>query len=744
MKLQTRVGLSVGLVFAVLIVLIAVLAGTAFRRGLVATETREAAEAAQRLRRIIAAENEVLWRTARDYAEWDDSVAYVRAPNPAYEASNWTAASFANVQVDAMLLFDRAGRFIGGAALTADRTEIAPPGEVEVAAWADTARRVAVSSGGAVARLDGLARWRGDPAFAACLPVCSPSAPNAPVGALVVLRRIDEKLRDRIEALLGAKTELAGVGDWPAMTGVLPIETDVQARYLSETQMAVALRLRDQAGAPLVVVRAELERTAYQEGVRARWHMLALLVAVAVVVGCATHWLLRQLVIRRLELLSGELAQLAATPGARARVHPIGRDEITAVAVRINEMFDRLEGADREREQARKERELLQEQLVHAQKMEAVGEFAGGIAHDFNNCLTSITCWLQLSKEELPHDHPVQENLSLALNSVSHAASVVRQLLTYGRQGAGPLAELRLGELLSESLLLLRSGLPRTVELRLHTSGTDDRVMADRTQLLQVVMNLLNNARDAMDGRGTLTINLDEVELPSLGTAPANHLPGGHYVRISVQDTGPGIPAELRDRIFQPFFTTKPTGKGTGLGLAVVQSVVTRHSGAVWVESEPGHGAVFHVVLPRATASAAPETDPTAEKVRGLRVLVVEDDPAVARVLTMALARRGCELTLAPDGEAGWEKWTGAEVAFDVVLTDFTLPRMNGLQLAGKILESDRRVPVILMTAYGATLDPEQVRQAGLATVLAKPLEYDAVVRALAEAVGSRARPDAR
>ena len=382
---------------------------------------------------------------------------------------------------------------------------------------------------------------------------------------------------------------------------------------------------------------------------------------------------------------------------------------------------------------------MLQEQLLHAQKMEAVGEFVSGVAHDFNNCLTSIAGWLQLTREELPEGHSAQENLKLALNSVDHATSVVRQLLTYSRHGTAPLAGIKLGELLSESPVLLRSGLPRTIELRLHAEGVDDQVMADRTQLLQVLMNLLNNARDAMGAKGTLTISLGSVQLPSAETPAANHLPAGHYVRLSVQDTGPGIPAQHIERIFKPFFTTKPAGKGTGLGLAVVQSVVARHNGTVWVDSKPGEGATFHVLLPHhAAGDVASAVVPGIVEVgvRGLRILMAEDDPAVSRVLATVLKRRGCEVVLAEDGAAAWETLVLAERPFDVVLTDLTMPRMSGMQLVEKIFDSGRKVPVVLMTAYGSTLDSEQVKQAGFAAVLSKPLSHEQVIATLAQVAG--------
>ncbi len=737
MKLQTRASLGVLILFATLIGLIAGVSGRAFMRGLAAAERREMDEVGQRARRLVEVETENLFRTARDYAEWDDTLAYAKAPFESYESGNWTPESMGNVQVDAMMVFMPSGQLAGGACLTAAGGVERPTGEL-VARFSAQARRVAAQET-ANLRLFGLMALEGKPVFFACLPVLPTGGGGAPQGAFVAIRRIDERLRTRMEQIMGVAVETgAPAASAPPPTAETGRGDEVRIEPLSEARMVVRVLLRDPDHRPLLELRMEIERAVFQEGVRARRLMFWQLLVAAVVVALVTVWLLRVQLVRRLENLSEDLRRIGERPRERGRVRVEGKDEVGLVAAGINTMIESLERGDLERDHARKERELLQDQLLHAQKMEAVGEFAGGVAHDFNNCLTSIAGWLQITREELPDDHTVQENLVLALNSVEHATSVVNQLLAYSRHGSAPLMEIRLGELLSESLVLLRSGLPRTIELRLHAEGVDDLVMADRTQLLQVLMNLLNNARDAMGPKGLLTISLGEVLLPSAETAAANHLPPGAYVRLSVQDSGPGIAPDHLERIFKPFFTTKPAGKGTGLGLAVVQSVVARHEGTVWVESRPGEGATFHVLLPRyrAGAKTAAGAAPSEPLVRGLRILMAEDDPAVARVVSTALKRRGCEVVAAEDGMAAWEALVLADRPFDAILTDLTMPRLSGMQLAEKIFDSGRKVPVVLMTAYGSTLDAEQVKQAGFAAVLTKPLMHDKVLETLAQVVG--------
>ncbi len=740
MKLQTRARLGVLILFAALILLIAGVAGHALMRGLAAAERWQAEEVAQRAVRVVKAECDALRRTALDYAVWDDSVAYTQAPNATYEASNWTAASLSNVEVDLMMLFAPDGGLAGGACVRPGGESLTRPTAGQIAGFAAEVRRVVADASAAELVAD-LCLVDGKPAFFACQPVLPTSGEGRPQGALVAVRWIDDQLQTRLEQLIGYPVELTSLPDVGAgAEGNARRVAEVEVTLLSDARMAVEAPLLTRDGRALLRLRIELDRVVFQEGMRARRLMLWQLLAAAVVMALSTAWFLRYQVLRRLENLSGELRAIGTDARARGRVREEGSDEITDLARGFNEMIAGLERGEHERDHARQEREHLQEQLLQAQKMEAVGEFAGGIAHDFNNCLTSIVGWMQLTKEELPTDHPAQENVHFALNSVAHATSVVSQLLTYSRHGTVQFAELRLGELLSESMALLRSGLPRLVELRIHAEGVDDCVRADRTQLLQVLMNLINNARDAMSGTGTLTITLSAVTSPSAAVPESLHLPAGAYVRLSVQDTGPGIAPEHLARLFTPFFTTKPAGKGTGLGLAVVQSVVARHQGTVWVESRLGAGATFHVLLPHHATSASPApVAPAAEvDVRGLRILMAEDDPHVSHLLATAFRRRGCELVVAGDGAEAWDVLTRPDAVFDVVLTDLTMPRLDGLQLGAKIFDSGRKIPVVLMTAYGATLDAEQVRQAGFDGVLSKPLIHDQVLIALVQAVGRR------
>ena len=274
--------------------------------------------------------------------------------------------------------------------------------------------------------------------------------------------------------------------------------------------------LRAVDGTPAATVHLELPRSIHREVARTGWLIVAQVAGTALLFGVIFSVLLGRFVVARIEQLHDAVQRVGRENDLRLRVPVHGNDEIASLGTALNSMLDALARGRAERDEAHGQREKIQEHLLQAQKMEAIGEFAGGIAHDFNNCLTAITGWLSLVRHDLPKDSEHREHLGLALASAHHASAVVNQLLVYSRQGKTTLTPLSLRELLGSSLQLLRSGLPRTTELQLTTTGDDDVVLGDNTQIQQVVMNLVKNAADAMDKRGRVTLALDEISLPDV------------------------------------------------------------------------------------------------------------------------------------------------------------------------------------------------------------------------------------
>ncbi len=385
------------------------------------------------------------------------------------------------------------------------------------------------------------------------------------------------------------------------------------------------------------------------------------------------------------------------------------------------------------------ERKRLEEELRHSQRMESVGRLAGGVAHDFNNLLTIIISYGQLLLAELEPNAITREYAQETLDAAGRAAALTRQLLTFSRKQVLQPQPVRLDTVVAATEKLLRRLLGPDIAITVQLGAGDGVVVADPTQLDQVIVNLAVNARDAMPNGGTLAIETAAVSLREPDARwPA--LAPGRYVMLAVRDSGTGMDESVRARIFDPFFTTKEAAGGTGLGLATVYGIVTQTGGSVFVESAIGEGTAFTVFFPASAeddgargsgASASPRMVSAA----GARVLLAEDDDHVRTATRRMLAAAGYIVTESIDGQAALEAYERAEPRFDVIVTDMSMPRMNGRELARAIRARGDRVPIVMVSGF---VDPlHDVEIDGL-SLLQKPLVGDALIAAVESALGGR------
>jgi signal transduction histidine kinase/ActR/RegA family two-component response regulator len=367
------------------------------------------------------------------------------------------------------------------------------------------------------------------------------------------------------------------------------------------------------------------------------------------------------------------------------------------------------------------ERKKLEEQVRQAEKMEAVGTLAGGIAHEFNNMISVITLNAELARDDV--DGRPRTNIEEIISASQRAADLVRQILTFSRKSERQKYAVSLIPLVKETYKLLRSTLPATIEMQLEMKAASDTIIGDPSQIQQVLMNLATNAYHAMRGKGgRLLISLSDLTLAPGDKTPDSDMRPGRYVRLSVKDTGTGIADDVITRIFEPFFTTKEKGQGTGLGLAVVYGIVKSHGGTITVETKVGEGSTFTILFP-ATEDVAEEKP---EK-RGVlptgteKVLVVDDEPSIVKATSEMLRRLGYRVTTATGGPEGWSIFQLAPQALDLVITDAVMPEMTGMELAQKLLEVRPEIPIILFTAYGESVSPEELKATGIREFLIKP-----------------------
>ncbi len=374
-----------------------------------------------------------------------------------------------------------------------------------------------------------------------------------------------------------------------------------------------------------------------------------------------------------------------------------------------------------ERKRADEERKSLEAQLRQAKKLETIGTLAGGIAHDFNNILTPIIGYAEMALEEIPPDNPACSDLQHVLKGAKRAKDLVKHILIFSRQAEPERRVEKIPPIIEESLKLLKASLPTTIEIQSHIDPECGTVLADSTQLLQLLMNLGTNAYHAMrESGGVLAVTLDNVDAES----ESADLPAGAYARLSVADTGHGMDRETIERIFDPFFTKKGVQEGTGLGLSVVHGIVMSHGGEITIESEIDQGTTIRVYLPLVEGEVELFEDVSDEVVPAGEesVLLVEDDDEVALIEKRMLERLGYRVTVRLSGSEALRTFREQPDAFDIVVTDQTMPHMTGSQLAGKLMQIREDIPIILATGFSETLTPEASREMGIREYLMKPL----------------------
>ena len=384
------------------------------------------------------------------------------------------------------------------------------------------------------------------------------------------------------------------------------------------------------------------------------------------------------------------------------------------------------------------ERKRLEEELRHAQRMESVGRLAGGVAHDFNNLLTIIISYGQLLLAELQPGAIAREYAQETLEAAARAAALTRQLLTFSRKQVLQPRPVQLNAVVEGTEKLLRRLLGPDISITVALGTDTGVVVADPTQLDQVLVNLAVNARDAMPNGGSLRIETARVDAtPADPRWPT--LAPGRYAMLAVRDTGTGMDEAVRARIFDPFFTTKEASRGTGLGLATVYGIVTQAGGSIFVESAVGAGTRFVVLFP-AQPTAEEESAPAVAATRhppssGTRVLLAEDDEHVRMATHRMLAAAGYLVTDSADGRAALEAYDRAEPRIDVIVTDMSMPEMNGRELARALRTRGDAVPIVMVSGFVDPLDDLEI--AGL-SLLQKPLDGDTLIAAVEAALDSR------
>jgi CheY-like chemotaxis protein len=377
-----------------------------------------------------------------------------------------------------------------------------------------------------------------------------------------------------------------------------------------------------------------------------------------------------------------------------------------------------------ERIETKEEKKKLEAQLFQSQKMESLGLLAGGIAHDFNNILFAIQGNIQITLYSLSEDSPLRSHLDEAMKALNRAKEMVKHILAFSRQSEAEKKPVKVQFIIKEVVRLLNSSIPSTITIHQNIDSDAGPVYADPSQIHQILMNLATNAFHAMENDGGhFELNLDQVEISSDELTIHPDIQQGKYIKLTISDTGQGINPEIMGKIFDPYFTTKAIGKGSGLGLSIVHGIVKNHRGAITVYSQPGKGTVFTILLPVIEETIVNKRK---EKTDALylgkeSILFVDDDESIARMMARMLKKIGYQVEVRTNPVEALALFKEKSDQFDIVITDMTMPQMTGDSLAEKLREIRHDIPIIICTGYSSLIDEDKSKKMNMFFIM-KPI----------------------
>ncbi len=407
---------------------------------------------------------------------------------------------------------------------------------------------------------------------------------------------------------------------------------------------------------------------------------------------------------------------------------------------RVAERTAELAQAYKRLEAEMAERAKVEEQRREAHKMEALGTLAAGIAHDFNNILASILGFTEMAVEDVSDRPDVEKSLRYVLKSTLRARDLVQQILAFSRKTSYARSPVSLSPLIKETVQLLRASIPATVEIVLNIAATSDTVLAAPVEVQQLVMNLGSNASLALqEGGGTIEISLNDIDVQPDSPMFGQDVAPGEYLQLVVKDTGIGMTADVMKRVFDPFFTTRSVGKGMGMGLAVVYGIVKSLNGTITVESEPGVGSTFRIFLPKVKAEVKAGPVKTTATGGHERILFVDDEELLTQLNDKRLKGLGYEVIATTSSREALDLFKAEPERFDLVITDYTMPHLTGIDLANQLLTIRGDIPIILCTGHNDAVSPEIAKEKGIRAFLMKPLSKQRMAEAIRRVLDSKA-----
>ena len=511
--------------------------------------------------------------------------------------------------------------------------------------------------------------------------------------------------------------------------------------------LEVRLRYKDEEGYKPGIIETLSEDMLYAEVSSAGMHQADMLSGANVLIG--TVGVIRDITIRKKmeKKLRASYDELENKVAQRTANLAHANSALEAEIIERKSIEQQLKEALKKMKTTQAESEKMEAKLRQSQKMEALGTLAGGIAHDFNNILSGILGYARLAYDDNNCPDQTKRNIGGIIKASKRATELVKHILSFSRQYESDKKQLLIDIVTKEVVKLLRATLPSTINIYYEADSDDYMVFADPTELHQVLMNLCTNAAHAMDEQesGELLISLKRQKIDNKNKAKMLDVEPGDYIVLAVVDNGHGIPEEIKENIFEPFFTTKKKDVGTGLGLSVVHGIVKANKGAISVYSEPNKGTKFKVYLPAITREINLKNEENRVEVRGGKeyILVVDDEVALTDILKQSLERLGYKTTCSVSSVEALKLFEKSSDAFDLVITDYAMPDMNGLNLAEKIISIRQNIPIIMCTGYSERINQNKMSVSGITKLLIKPVLQEDLAFAIREVLDKNAKlPD--
>lgn len=726
MRLRYKIFVIVAAALLSLVAVFYVISREKIQADFLKLEAKNSFDNLERTRNALQTIIDGLHTKSSDWAVWDDNYQFVQNHNPDFIESNLTDQSIVNLKLNGMAFLDLNGSVVYKKFLDLRSSkETHFPEEI---IQFITQQHLFFGENDLQKNFSGIILIEDKSLMVSIRPILKSDNTGPVRGTLIFCQYLSSDLIKRLSETAYLRLDIQIFETLPVLLkSKLALENSFIDPITSEVIMGYTL-LQDILKKPSLVISVSIPRNIYKQGLGTIRYLLFALIVAGVVFILVILIVFEKYIVHRLATLSEEVGAIERERRFSGRVRVTGKDELSDLSHSINQMLKTLDATIHEGQTLNKNLQATQNQLLQSQKMESIGKLAAGISHDFNNLLGVIIGYAALLLDEFKDNPKVFKKLGAIQKSAERGTMVTRELLGFARKGKYEKINFNLNDIIKEVTTILAVSIDKKITLKTDFEKDLWAIEGDKTQILQVLMNLVINSRDAMPGSGEIIIKSENSELKN---APHIDLKPGPYVHLTVADTGTGMSEELLRKIFDPFFTTKSIDKGTGLGLSMVYGIMKNHEGAVVVDSQLGCGTKMHLYFPKSTASIeisqkSDSVEPIERKMISIPVVLIAEDEEFLRDFYLDYFSKyfpSTKILFASNGEEAVEIFRSHREELNLLLLDAVMPKLDGIRAFREMKKIDSSVRVIFISGYAESDSIAKLRQEGNVGFIQKPLE---------------------